>query len=448
MGFSNFKFNVLGRIVILTATIFIFVYLIYGDSLMINYLIVLGLVGIQIASLLKYLDKTNNEVLSFLDSIKHDDIDHKYTTTSENEAINKLNEEFNKVVERFRDIRKEKEADFQYLKNIIQHIGIGLITFKKADGEIQIFNTSAKRLLRINQASNVKDLKEINPTLLDIITRLKTGGRDLITMEIGGELVQLAVYAIELTLRGEEYKLISLQNIQSELEEKEMEAWQNLVRVLTHEIMNSITPISSLAATVESDLNERGDKPMSDDDIEDLHTALQTIQKRSSGLIRFVQDFRNLTHTPKPQIKLIKVSEVFEQISMLMKKELEENQITMTCSVEPESLTLNADKELIEQVIINLVQNAAQAFDEEKEDKNIELTAYQNEKSRPVISVKDNGTGIDEEAMLKIFIPFFTTKKSGSGIGLSLSRQIMRQHQGSLNVRSKMDEGTEFLMKF
>ena len=182
-------------------------------------------------------------------------------------------------------------------------------------------------------------------------------------------------------------------------------------------------------------------------DLEDLHLAVQTIKKRSAGLIRFVQDFRNLTHIPKPKLAILTVKEMMDEILVLLKTEIKKESITISSTVEPANLTINADKELIEQVLINLLKNAIQSFDEHT-NKLIEINGYINDKNRPVIAVKDNGSGIDEEALLKIFIPFFTTKKSGSGIGLSLSRQIMRQHQGVLAVKSKIDEGTEFELRF
>jgi len=387
-----------------------------------------------------------------LNSIKYDDLGSTYPTDSSNSTINKLNEELNKVIKRFQLLRKEREADFQYLKNIVQHVGIGLITFIKESGDIQIINTAAKKILKVSRLDNVKELSEKSQHLVDSFYMLKTGGRDLVRLEIGGEIIQLAVYAIELTLKGEDFKLVSIQNIQNELEEKEMEAWQNLVRVLTHEIMNSITPIQSLAATVETELDSHISSTgqinsIPQEDIEDIHLAVQTIQKRSKGLIRFVQDFRNLTHTPKPKIKSVKVKALLNHINVLMQQEIQKQQVTLEVIVEPESFTVNADKELIEQVLINLMKNALQAF-EDKTDRRICLSAYQSEKGRPTISVKDNGVGIDDEALQKIFIPFFTTKKSGSGIGLSLSRQIMRLHQGILSVKSTPNEGAEFILKF
>ena len=330
------------------------------------------------------------------------------------------------------------------------HVGIGLIIFKE-DGKIEIFNSAARKLLKINRAESIYDLKEVSETLVNVFMKLKTGGRELVRLKIGDDYVQLSVYAIELTLRGENVKLISIQNIQSELEEKEMEAWQNLVRVLTHEIMNSVTPISSLAGIVEEELKQHLEAgqgtALTRDQLNDIHLSLQTISKRSEGLIHFVKEFRSLTNIPKPRQVQIEVKTLLEELTMLHRKELMEKNIQLKISVYPDDLTISADKNMIDQVIINLIKNAIQAF-EDQEEKTIELKAALNEKSRPVISIRDNGTGIDPEAMEKIFIPFFTTKKSGSGIGLSLSRQIMRQHQGTLSVKSTVGKGTAFFMRF
>jgi two-component system, NtrC family, nitrogen regulation sensor histidine kinase NtrY len=221
--------------------------------------------------------------------------------------------------------------------------------------------------------------------------------------------------------------------------------------VLTHEIMNSVTPISSLAGIVEEELQQhmasQQTEHLTQEQLQDIHLSLQTISKRSEGLIHFVKEFRSLTSIPKPKIAVIPVKALLEELCMLHRKELMEKKIHLEISVYPEDLTLSGDKNMIEQVIINLLKNAIQSF-EEQDDKQISLKAYVNEKSRPVIAVRDNGTGIDPEALEKIFIPFFTTKKTGSGIGLSLSRQIMRQHQGTLTVKSTVGKGTEFFMRF
>ncbi len=457
MGFKNFKFNIIFRVVLLTLTILLFGRLIYdSDASALTRLLISVVVIVQVISMIYFLDTTNREVVGFLNSIKYDDFSRTYPTKKTGTSIDLLNAEFNKVIKKFREIRAEKEAQYHYLKTIVQHVGIGIITFDK-DGNIQIINTAAKKLLKVSQIKNVSQLGRISPPLVSSIYSLKTGGRDLIKIDTNGNNVQLAIYAIELTLRGEEFKLISLQNIQSELEEKEMEAWQNLIRVLTHEIMNSVTPISSLAATVEDDLhaqltNDSEINTISNDDIEDLHLSVKTIHRRSKGLIRFVSDFRNLTKIPEPKREVFKVKEFVDQIVTLHKIDVERAQVNLMSSVEPADMTLNADRELIEQVLINLVKNAIQALelDDEKEEgveKVIHFDAYRNDKNQVVIIVADNGPGIEEEAMAKIFIPFFTTKKSGSGIGLSLSKQIIRKHGGTINVKSTINEGTTFIIK-
>ena len=451
MGFKSFNSQVILRIVGIIVTSILLYTQLEGQLYIFGILLFTFLLFAQIIALVRYLNKANEEVISFFDSIKYDDIDQTFATEGNSEATSKLNEEFNKVLNQFKKIRTEKEADFQYMRNIVQHVGIGLITFSK-DGNIQLINAAAKKLLNVKQVNNVKELEDISPALVDVFFRLKTGGRDLLKLQIADDIIQLAVFAIELTLRGKEFKLISLQNIQNELEEMEMDAWQNLVRVLTHEIMNSVTPISSLAGTVEGELksqlkDDNEINQISNDDLEDLYHAVQTIQKRSKGLIRFVQDFRNLTHIPKPKIAEVRATEMLKEIQTLLASEIESNNINYKCSVDPESMTIMADKELIEQVLINILKNAFQAFDEQT-NRIVEIKAGLSEKSRPVISVRDNGSGIDDEALEKIFIPFFTTKKTGSGIGLSLSRQIMRKHQGTLTVKSKVDEGTEFQLRF
>jgi nitrogen fixation/metabolism regulation signal transduction histidine kinase len=386
----------------------------------------------------------------FFDSIQFDDLSYSFKTQSTDPTVVRLHKELNDALLKLRSARRERDSESLFFKNIVMHVGIGLIVYRE-NGKIEIFNSAARRLLKLNRPESISDLKEVCTSLVDAIQKLKTGGRELLRLKIGEEFVQLSIYAIELTLRGENVKLISLQNIQSELEEKEMEAWQNLVRVLTHEIMNSVTPISSLAAIVEEEVKphtqENNNTALTKDQISDIHLSLQTISKRSEGLIQFVKEFRSLTSIPKPKPVIIDVRLLLEELVMLHRKEISEKNIRVSISVYPEDLTISADKNMIEQVLINLLKNAIQAF-EEQEEKAIELKAFLTEKTRTVISIADNGTGIDPEALEKIFIPFFTTKKTGSGIGLSLSRQIMRQHQGTLSVKSTVGKGTEFQMRF
>ncbi len=445
----NWKSPLVTRVAILVATVFVFAFLFRLNEF--NWLLTLALGGavfFQVAQLIKAVEKSNEDITSFLDSIRYDDLSSSFKTDSKDPSVQRLHQEMNEALNKLRNSRRERDSEYQFFKNIVQHVGIGLLTFKK-DGTIQIINSAAKRLLRVTRAEHLDDLKDVGESLIDSFLKLKTGGRELVRLKNGDETIQLSVYAIELTLRGDEVKLISMSNIQTELEEKEMEAWQNLVRVLTHEIMNSVTPISSLAGIVEEELEKKIqlNEAIPREDLDDMHLSLQTISRRSAGLIRFVKEFRNLSHIPKPRLAEVAVKPLLEELAMLHKKELADNNIAIVVSVIPDNLFILADKTMIEQVLINLIKNAIQAFDEQT-DKKIELLAVANEKGRAVISVKDNGAGIDTEAQEKIFIPFFSTKKTGSGIGLSLSKQIMRQHEGRITVKSKLGEGTEFILRF
>jgi two-component system, NtrC family, nitrogen regulation sensor histidine kinase NtrY len=450
MGF-NWRSPFVTRVGILVATIVLFAFSVTGKSpSVLLILALLGAIVFQVTRLLQVVEASNTNIASFLDAIRFDDLSQSFKTDSPEPTLQKLNQELNDALSKLRSSRNEKNSEHLFFKNIVQHAPIGLLTFKK-DGSIQIINSAARRLLRVARADRLEDLKEVSEGLVESFLKLKTGGRELVRIQFGDESIQLSVYVIELTLREEEMKLVSMSNIQSELEEKEMEAWQNLVRVLTHEIMNSVTPISSLAGIVEGDLKTRIDRPvdasLNREELEDMYLSLQTISKRSAGLIRFVKEFRNLTHIPKPRLAVVQLKELLDEMAMLHKKELNDHLVQITVSVNPADLTVTADKTMIEQVLINLIKNAIQSF-EDHPNKLIELKAYASEKGRPVISVRDNGAGIDEDALEKIFIPFFSTKKTGSGIGLSLSKQIMRQHEGNITVKSRLGEGTEFLLRF
>lgn len=447
----NWRSPIVTRIAILVFTIFAFAVVTIDKDR--NFILVLGLlgaIGFQVMQLVKLVESpVQANQASLLDQIRFDEVTTSFKTTSQDENVLRVQREMNEALNKVKQARKEKDSEYQFFKNIVQHVGIGILTFKK-DGAIQIINNAAKRLLRVDRVEHINELREASDALVDAFLKLKTGGRELVRLKAGDETVQLSVFAIELTLRGEEVKLISMNNIQSELEEKEMEAWQNLVRVLTHEIMNSVTPISSLAGIVEEELGKKLNSEevvLKKDEAEDMHLSVQTISKRSEGLIKFVKEFRSLTHIPKPKLMQVAVKPLLEELALLHRKELADNGIGISVSTDPETMVVMADKMLVEQVLINLIKNAIQAFGE-KTDRQIVMTAYQNETGNVLISVKDNGTGIEPEALEKIFIPFFSTKKTGSGIGLSLSRQIMRQHEGNISVKSVLGEGTEFILRF
>lgn len=436
------------RLILLTLTIFVWaIVVVHNESTFLG-LIFLVLVAVQLRAFFKEQAANEISINHFLEQLKSNEVDFEPDEKNED-----LKQQYKLIISTIKNRQKEKEAEYQYFRNIVQHVGIGIITFNKS-GDIQLYNFAAKKLLNTSyQVNNIHQLTKVSEELVDTFKELKTGGSKLIQVNIGEESRQLSVYAIELQLHDKHFKLVSLQNIQTELDEKEMEAWRNLIRVLTHEIMNSVTPISSLTGTTREMLsgykvNGAEEVSIQKDDMQDLMYSLKTIESRSEGLIRFLNEFRNLTHTPTPKLKSENINILLEGISLLMSKELKEKSIRVNKSLDEKVPEISIDRELIEQVIINLVKNASESFDSEQEEKNIWISSNLDNKKRVVISVKDDGAGIEPEALTKIFIPFFTTKKNGSGIGLSLSKEIVRKHQGNISVQSTLGVGTEFVLKF
>ena len=444
----DYKVGLLGRIALLAGSLFFLAYTIIDEwgVFMISLFIIM--VIIQIIFLLRYSESSFKKVRTFLDNIKQDKYSQVYPVKFDGTETDDLHIEFNAILAKLKEDQAEKEANYQYFRSVFKHLSIGLITFGE-NGEIQIMNTSAKRILNVDELKNVDQIESLNKELFLAIKSLRTGGSELIKIAHPDGIMQLSVYVIELLMRGEKFKLVSLQNIQSELEEKEMEAWQNLVKILTHEIMNSIAPISSLAGTLKGELENQLEKNegLNPSDLEDYLMGITTIEKRSEGLISFVSDFRSLAHIPAPKFSSIRISNLFEQLETLLHHQIQAGEIHLIKEIDPEELILFGDQTQIEQVMINLTQNAIQAV-EDSDEKIIRLRAFIDEAGKIIIEVCDTGKGIEEEALGKIFIPFFTTKKKGSGIGLSLSKQIMRRHKGNIQVRSTIGEGTVFKLIF
>jgi two-component system, NtrC family, nitrogen regulation sensor histidine kinase NtrY len=332
-------------------------------------------------------------------------------------------------------------------------LALRLIAFRR-NGEVELINNATRKLLQIGNLEHINDLKTISPVLALKLLEIKHGENQLVRIQEKDDILQLAVYATEFNVHNRTITLVSIKNIQQELDEKEMESWQKLIQVLTHEIMNSIAPISSLSSTVSgiinalaADLKDSNEHPHLQESLNDVDQALQTIYKRADGLMHFVQTYRHLTKIPQPKFSVFLISSLFDGIITLMEREAKEKAIDLQVEITPPNLELSADEKLIEQVLINLVKNAIQALTDTPGSK-ILLTASMNRRGRIVIQVIDNGQGIEPHVLEKIFIPFFSTKPMGSGIGLSLSRQIMRMHGGNINAWSQPGHETRFTLTF
>lgn len=448
--FKRFRVQVILRTLLLCGSICGFFYFILATKLYTTILVTGFLILYQVFALIRCVEKTNQHLSRFFQAVKYDDFSQTFSGNELGSSFKQLVKAFNDVMDKVRQTRSEKEEHFRYLQTIVHHVGIGLMAFK-ADGSVDLINTAAKRLLKVARLKNIQSLSSFSQPLVDTLFSLKAGEKALV--KIDDQDMELALHAAEFRLKDQKYILVSLQNIQSELQEKEMEAWQTLIRVLTHEIMNSMTPITSMAATVLdllASLNENNRETINTETITDIRDALKTIHKRSLGLTDFVTAYRNLTLIPKPKFKIFAINDLFSRIEKLMENKLTEKFVDFQWWVDPQSLELTADPSLIEQVLINLILNATEALDGAKDAKDlrIQLTAVMDDTGKVIIRVTDNGPGIVKEALSKVFIPFYSTKKKGSGIGLSLSRQIMKLHKGTITVHSEPDTETVFTLKF
>jgi len=402
----------------------------------------------MLVALFRYIDRSNRGLARFLQAVRYHDFSLSPGIEGLGGSFADLNATFREISGQFQRAREEKEEQYRYLQTVVQHVGVGLLSLR-ADGSVDLLNHAAKRLLRVSHLRHIADLPPTFQPLRDEIHRLRSGEKSLFKLVFPDEELQLSLAATEFKLRDQLYKLVSLQNIQVELEEKEAEAWQSLTRVLTHEIMNSLTPIASLAATATSLLPE-ADSPAGaavSARGQDVAEALLTINRRSQGLMRFVTAYRNVALIPKPQFRIFPVRELFQRVERLLQDKLQRQHIDFRAEVEPSSLEMTADPDLTEQVLINLLLNAIDALGGCAQPQ-IEMSSRMNDRGRVVIRVQDNGPGITVEAREKIFIPFFTTKKEGSGIGLSFSRQVMRLHGGVINVQSVPGAGSTFTLRF
>jgi len=446
MGFKDFRIGVLWRIVVITIVIGSVLYFAFILGQWVSASIVCFILIFLLIELFGYVTKTNRKLTRFMESIKYADFVSGFSADDKlGASFQQLNTSFNEVMDAFRKERSEKEEHLQYLNTVVEHVNTGLLAYNEL-GEVELINVTAKKYLQSPQIHNIEELIEHHSRLYKALFDLQSGKSVLFRSD---EDIQLAIHATIIRLKGTQIKLIALQNIQPELQKKELEAWQNLTKVLRHEIMNSITPISSLTSTLKDILMEdlkQVDNHYTIDasGVDDLQEGLKTIENRTKGLINFINAYRDYTSIPQPKLQDINLSELLDHVSQLMKIELRKDDVTFKCS--GDNITLSIDPDLIELVLINLVKNAIEASLANKNPQ-VSVIGLSDERGISII-ISDNGDGIIPEAIDKIFIPFYSTKKTGSGIGLSLSRQIMQLHQGTLTVKSTVGEGSTFVMRF
>ncbi|HBH50106.1 MAG TPA: ATP-binding protein [Bacteroidales bacterium] len=450
MRFNNFRFNIVFRVLLIVIAVFLFYYS-FSTNYFFTPIIVGALIVLLIVSLIRFIDKTNRELASFLESIRFSEFTRTFNLEGMGASFSELNNAFNEVINDFQRVRSEKEEHFYYLQTILQNIDVSVIAYR-TDGTIELINKAAKKLFQVSGLRNIQGLESFSSELVKILFKIQPGQNELVRVQDDDDFLQLTIYASNFKIKDKVITLVTIKDIQTVLEEQETEAWQKLIRVLTHEIMNSIAPISSISTTLTSSTSnlpkdKKGNNLLDQESLEEINHALKTINKRSDGLLHFVNTYRNLTKIPQPNFEICRVSNILKNVGNLMSEELKKKEIDLIVKTEPSNLSFTADEQLIEQVLINLVKNAIQALKEQTKAQ-IKLVSYYNKRGRVTIQVIDNGPGILPDVLEKIFIPFFTTKQNGSGIGLALSRQILKLHNGSITAQSKPNKETVFTLTF
>src|SRR4026207_1303058 len=447
MTFKNIEWKILFRVLLLLLTLIATAFILV-KAWFIYLLIVLPVILYQVVEFYRFQHKAHDELNQFVESIHYRDFSRNFDVKHAPVEIQPLRQGFNEINTTFKIISKEKETQYQYLQKILELVDTGILSYKASTGDIVWMNESLKRMLELPYLKTLHSLAKRDEVLYNNIVDLKPGEIKIATAHLEKNSFKILLSATAFQTDGEKFKLIAFQNVDEALDETESKAWQKLLSVLTHEIMNSVAPISSLADTLKHRLqlsvsllnNDTGS-------VDDLELGIETIKRRSEGLLKFAETYRSLNKITTLNLSKVYVRDIFENLLQLMQPTLEQKNIEIETILKDPDLSLEADTNLLEQVLINLVVNAIEAV-KERPHPRIILSAFLSANRKPVMKLADNGSGMPSEIMEKIFIPFFSTKKSGSGIGLSLCKQIMMLHKGNIQVQSKDGEGTAFLLQF
>jgi two-component system, NtrC family, nitrogen regulation sensor histidine kinase NtrY len=447
MTFKNFEWRILLRVLLLFVTLSAASFLLVKGYYL--YLAFLSPVIIyQVIEFNRFQRKAHEELNQFVESVHYRDFSRYFDVKHAPIELQPLRAGFNEINTTFKVISKERETQYQYLQKILELVDTGIFSYEEETGDVVWMNESLKRMLQLPYLKSIHSLLKRDEGLYNEIIGLKPGDHKITTAHLERTAFKMLLSATAFQTDGKIYKLIAFQNVNEALDETESKAWQKLLSVMTHEIMNSVAPISSLADTLKNRL-QKSLTTMNNDSgsVDDLEIGIETIKRRSEGLLKFAETYRNLNKITTLNLKRVYVRDLFENLNRLMLPTLEQKNIELEIILKDPDLQFQADTNLVEQVLINLVVNAIEAV-KEREEPRIILSAYVNPQRKTIIKVADNGTGMPEELLDKIFIPFFSTKKSGSGIGLSLCKQIMMLHHGNVYVQSFEGEGTAFSLQF
>jgi len=438
--------------------IFIRILLFFITLLTLSFLILKGLtiyallmvpvIIYQLLELFRFQNRSNKELLQFIQSIEYRDFSRNFDVKHAPAELQTLRESFNKIISTLKFISKEKETSYHYLQKILELVDTGIISYNLESGEVVWMNESLKKMLQLPYLKTIYSLEKRDRQLYDDVISLKPTEGKITTAHVEKRAFKILLSATAFQTDGKKFMLIAFQNINEALDETESKAWKKLLSVMTHEIMNSVAPISSLADTLKTRLaNSINHIENKDGAVHDLEIGIDTIKRRSESLLKFAEVYRNLNKISNPNLKTVYVRDLFENLYQLMEPTLEQKNIEMDIVLKDTGLMVEVDTSLIEQVLINLVVNAIEAV-KDNPDGRIVLSANLSAKQKGFIKVADNGAGMTEDVIENIFIPFFSTKKNGSGIGLSLCKEIMMLHKGNIEVQSKPEQGSVFTLQF
>lgn len=445
--FKSVEWRIGIRIALLFITLSAAAYL-FVNAWFIYLVIIVPVLTYQVLELYRFQRKAHVELDQFVESVHYRDFSRYFDVKRAPVELQPLRKGFNEINTTFKVISKERETQYQYLQKILEMIDTGILMFAEHNGEVVWMNESLKKMMQLPYLKTIHSLSRRDNGLYREILQLKPGENKVAVAHLEKDSFKVLLSATTFQTDGQKYKLIAFQNVNEALDETESKAWQKLLSVMTHEIMNSVAPISSLAETLKHRLQRSAKNPEAEPgSMDDLELGIDTIKRRSEGLLKFAETYRNLNKITKLNLQKVYVRDLFENMHQLMEPTLDQKKIELEIILKDPDLQLDADTNLVEQVLINLIVNAIEAV-KDREDPRIILSAYTTANRRTVIKVTDNGIGMPEEVVDKIFIPFFSTKKNGSGIGLSLCKQIMMLHRGNVQVQSIEGKGTAFLMQF
>lgn len=453
---NRFALTLAARIAALFVTLVLLAYAVIAADLIAVVIVLAAATIAQGVGVVRLVQRTNRELARLLDALRYDDFQQSFAIGPYGPSFAALKATFDDVLARFRDARLDREAQRRYLEALVEHVPVAIIAIHPG-GAVELLNNAARRLFNLAGATTTAALVAHGADFQRDLIQARPGQRLVTRMTADGVARHLIVSATELTVTGQPVRCVTLQDIQSELDGNELAAWRDMARILSHEIMNSLTPIASLARTADDLVDDLARRtapaaggpadPAADELVEDLHAAIRTLARRSDGLMRFVRSYREFTQMPPPTLRPIALDDYVARIATLFATDWAQRGIALTVTAPPAGIAVTADEALLDQAVINLMRNAADAAASAAAPQ-VWLDAGLSDRGRPILEIGDNGAGLDPALGDTIFLPFFTTKPDGSGIGLALARQVMLVHKGAITAGARPGGGALFRLTF